>query len=241
MLAQCSLADYAHQVATRLTPDEEARQNLLERIAFAYETSKFDDKDEQFLPTERLGELISMDVIRNVLGLTDNNPFSKPETEQLIGWIHDNAARVFAITILCNVSREGAIASMINFLRPTVNFKDSDLPIPNPRLTSPPTTPTYFQDVKRFWNLTQIGQFYDTQWKFLAPIFRPGVYEYDLEPDCILPFTRKDKLTRVGGFSNVYKVHIHAKHCQMDGIGEVRQCRFQLLVRSILTTSSSSL
>jgi hypothetical protein len=51
-----------------------------------------------------------------------------------------------------------------------------------------------------------------TQWEFLAPVFSPDEYSYNLPSECILPFTWKDPKPKEGAFSAVYRVKIHAAH-----------------------------
>ncbi|CAH0058629.1 unnamed protein product [Clonostachys solani] len=58
------------------------------------------------------------------------------------------------------------------------------------------------------WSLFTIETFYETQWKFLAPIFTPDRSDYHLQADSILPITHVKGVSH-SNFSLVQEVEIH--------------------------------
>ena len=79
---------------------------------------------------------------------------------------------------------------------------------------------------------SEIINFCEAQWAFLAPVFTENQYRYEFHTDQILPFTSKED-ERGGGFSKVFKVEIHAEHfqtvCRVTGSCKSRSKTFKLI------------
>jgi len=163
------------------------------------------DAGKPFLPHDSIGVLITKDVIRKVLTSDDG---SKAPEGELVDWIHRTAAKIFAITIQCDIGWDKTLKSMRSFQQ--LEFNDESLSIDDPRSTSDQEQPQPFLD--RCWNPQRRYRFWEYQWRCLSPVFAADQYDYDLSSECILPFIWKDERVRVGAFSSVYRVKIHPAH-----------------------------
>ncbi|KAF2677147.1 HET-domain-containing protein [Lentithecium fluviatile CBS 122367] len=127
----------------------------------------------------------------------------------LISWIHENARKIFAITVQCRLEVTYLVLCMLHFQQ--CGFKDTRLPVGNPRppdkMSQPPVPPEYFHE--DIWSRSMMYDFYDKQWKYLAPVFTPNQYNYNLSPACILPFTSRSGQPKAGPFGTVHRVKIH--------------------------------
>jgi hypothetical protein len=67
---------------------------------------------------------------------------------------------------------------------------------------------------EHYWTSGRRADFYQKQWKFLAPTFSTSQDSYDFNRKMILPFTHKGNDSRVGGFGQVFRVAIHPEHIE---------------------------
>ena len=196
-------------------PEEQTRESLADQIFHSLTPSKFDDREQLFLPDDCIVRLITKDAIRDMLGLGSNSTSSQ---EQVVEWIYREARRVFATTIQCSISLSDVLKCMTTFQKR--GFSDASLPIDNPRRSSDQEWLRHFRP-KSVWTPIRLYCFWENQWKFLTPVFAMDRYDYDLLSECIFPFTWKDPTFKEGAFSCVSKVKIHSAH-QKHEFDEVR-------------------
>lgn len=70
----------------------------------------------------------------------------------------------------------------------------------------------HVMDVFHTWGDSKFNNFYERQWRFLAPVFTKQDFEYYLEPGHILPFTNVRPVSGTGHFGDVRQAHLHADH-----------------------------
>jgi len=187
-----------------------SRDSLANKIIESLETSKFDARAQDFLPANCINNLITRKVIADELELHKNARKDQAWQRKFIDWIFRNARKVFA-TVIQSSDRGSSITMniMIQFRR--AKFDDRLLPIGNPR--APPGVMSQSRPFDpRWWDSPRLYNFYIRQWEFLAPVFSPDKYSYNLPSECILPFIWKDPKPKEGAFSAVYRVKIHAAH-----------------------------
>lgn len=196
-------------------------ESLADRILKSFEASTFDARRQDYLPHNCITTLITPESIANELKL-DSLEIDTSVKEQFVNWILTAASKVFAITVECDLGENKLLTSMIDFQES--NFTDQRLPIKSPRRptgSTQPPVPTPKQFDPDIWTTFRLYNFYEKQWKYLAPVFSAHQYEYNLTSECIFPFTVIDK--RDGGaFSSVYRVKIHPTHTEHSNIQEVR-------------------
>jgi hypothetical protein len=184
------------------------QRSLSNQILNKFAKSTFDGRPQDFLPDDCISGLVTEDTIKEELQLNGSN---SDEDKELVEWIHTKANKVFAITVQCDLETRYTLTSMKMFKY--YGFDNSSLPIENPRPApgaSQSPQPNYFHP--SIWVMAKLYRFYESQWKYLAPVFAKDGYTYDLSSECILPFIWKDEVVKEGAFSCVYKVKIHPAH-----------------------------
>ncbi len=158
-------------------------------------TSVFDESTDKFLPENVIEELITRDIIEQVLG--------SKESPGLVDWIHEHSKKLFAIVILCGVDGSDLLQSMQVFREH--QYTDEKLPLED-------FTKRYNYFAKSVWgSYIKRYTFFNLQWEFLAPVF--GLqYKYELHANSVLPFTYKDRASKQGSFGTVYRVEIEDAH-----------------------------
>jgi hypothetical protein len=202
----------------------EPRDSLANRFNASFVTSTFDERNRDFLPENCIDELITSAAIRDELEL-DNLAKELPELDlswqnTFVWWIIIYARKAFAILVLCNLSPVLTRETLMRFREG--NFDDSQLPFGNPRLPIGVSLPMPWKNLfdRGFWNLSQLYQFYEAQWRCIVPVFSPREYEYDISSDYILPFT-KTHVVKGDALSAVYRVTIHPAHQKHMNMGFV--------------------
>ena len=191
-------------------PDE----SLAGKILDSFVAGTFQDSVRYYLPEKSIDRLITRIAIENELMKVDYDSESR---SQLAVWIVDNARKIFAIAIQCDLEPQHLLLSMRLFRK--YGFTDTrNLPI------QPPENGTLSLEVfhPQIWTRLKLSNFYEKQWKFLAPVFFQDKYDYDLVADYIFPFTLIEAIPRDGAFSSVYRVSIHEDHRDHPGLQDVR-------------------
>jgi hypothetical protein len=195
-------------------PCVKQKQRLSTQMLNKYVASKFDDSDSEFLPHGCIDDLVTLESI--VEELSENRQ-SKPEDlesqersaiREITDFVlnHD-AKKVFAITILCQLRGEELETAIRQFIK--IPLTDSRLPVNKGYLMG------HSSDTASLWHKLRDNDFYHYQWGFLAPVFSPSNYIFDLQANHVMPFVEiyndtKDKDT--GGSSQVFKIKIHEAH-----------------------------
>ncbi|KAF2026798.1 hypothetical protein EK21DRAFT_115421 [Setomelanomma holmii] len=203
--------------------DDTPQQSLADTLPLSFKISTFDTQERSYLPepcikerraTSAVEGLITRSTVEQELKRAKKyKVYPSTTLEAVIDWIVDAASKVFAITVQCHLTPDKLLSSMLNFYN--VAFEDDDLPIYDPRApdhNSPrPQRSEAFN--AKIWEDLRHDEFFQFQWRCLAPVFTPEKYEYDLPSQCILPFRKDTKVDpRTGSFSSVYKVAVHPDH-----------------------------
>jgi hypothetical protein len=212
-----------------------SRESLASRILASFQSSTFDTRTPDFLPADLIEQLVTREIIREELELEEAERRYNLDTARqvrLVDWILAEAKTVFAITVTCGRNAVDTLMTMNRFQR--FNFNDARLPVDDPRTTKnlvahSSLTPEYFDS--RIWSKFALYDFYEKQWKFIAPIFGPSRYIYDLSSDAILPFFLAGDVPKMGAFSSVYQVKIHPAHLKHHNLRYVSYCNLSTIVQ----------
>ncbi|KAI0974720.1 kinase-like domain-containing protein [Xylaria arbuscula] len=183
--------------------------DLGDQIVAGYQNSQFPVGlgERQFLPDGRLDRLITRASVVTAIGLPNNWDRVSVEDKKLVNFVVESAKKVFAITITTSMGRDGPELRKAMLTFKTHGFGDASLPVKPESWTS---ESPLVRDLR--WKKAELNWFMHHQWTYLAPIFPKTVWEADLEPDRILPFTFVDNTSRAGSFGSVYQVTIHPAH-----------------------------
>jgi serine/threonine protein kinase len=192
-----------------------------ELIACIYK-SNFHDPEQEYFPIGRVEQLISQDMVAKefrrcakAAKCLDDEVVDK---DAFIDRICRQSYKAFATAIFCGLESEALLDFMIDFQER--GLTDEDLPV-----VSEDTILEFCVDVGK------AHSFCIQRWKFLAPVFSPLQYDYDLPNDCIFPFTKDVTMSRSGAFGTVSRVEIHSDHqkhmhmqyvCITNGLRSIR-------------------
>jgi len=180
-----------------------SKRSLSDRIWHAQVTSKFADSRECFLPHNELDNLVTKNAVKEEM----------PDAgEDLLTFTLQNAKRVFAIAVMCEIEDERLEEAMKIFMH--AGFCDESLPIKNPKEDDPDygDPPLCFGRCRAFTRITRLHSFYKNQWIFLAPVFTTTTFRYSLPVNSVLPFIWKDTTVKSGTFGQVFEGEIHPDH-----------------------------
>jgi hypothetical protein len=196
--------------------EEDVRERVLEnRIVNSFVASNFDIPDRYYLTETSIFELITKKAVMEEL--SHNKLFQqRPDDAKaaVIDWICNEAPKVFAITLQCNIDDEAMFPCMVMFKKH--GFRDTNLP-----LASQESHPKAFPP--KIWR-NRIREFLNKQWSCLVPKFTSKTYDYDLPENCILPFTSQSAGAKDGSFSFVRRIRVHEHHMEHEGIKDVCIC-----------------
>ncbi|KAJ4370040.1 hypothetical protein N0V83_005804 [Neocucurbitaria cava] len=183
------------------------RPSLKEQLRAAFVPSTFDARQRSFLPSSRLRAIVTQQSVQIAFDETPKVSESEGHAIQsLTDWIVTRACKLFAILNLCGFESANLRYSIRNFK--DNEYDDSRLPLENPRKQLPPSDifPT------PMWSPHTLDVFYEEQWRLLVPVFSSHTFEYNLQPDIILPFTVETSDSDTAKSSFVRKVEIHPDH-----------------------------
>ncbi|KAF1850768.1 uncharacterized protein K460DRAFT_274684, partial [Cucurbitaria berberidis CBS 394.84] len=189
------------------------------RILDSMVDGTFHDPARSYLPESAINDLIVQDTVEQELRKIEENPtketrnFNGEFRSKLATWIVENARRVFAVTIQCDLQPRFLFFSMLLFR--SQDFTDSKLA--DLQSSRPPSQ----EFSNRIWKPLQLDTFFDKRWKFLVPVFSQAKYDYDLCAERIFPFTSDGAVPKDGAFSSVYRIKIHKDHQQHPGLQDI--------------------
>jgi hypothetical protein len=193
--------------------------SLAGRIFKCKATTNFHDWELEYYPEGCVKDLITPLAIRQELakfpvtlaGLTAEKQktlqkFAEEEyLEDLACWVFKNAQKTFALNLVCGHNDLNFFGSILIFKMR--GFTDAKLSVVVPDSAE---GQTIFDP--KIWQPIQTKTFVSERWKFLAPVFSPTTYNYDLPERSIFPFTRDANVSKEGAFGSVFKVKIHPNH-----------------------------
>ena len=196
------------EVSTRqvaVISDNEREQPIQESIFDHFAQSKVDPRPEYFVPEGTVDRLVNYKSVMEALGMITVDS-ATDDIKELVSFILTRARKLFAISIYSGLEGANLYRAMRSFQ--DSNFQDGHLPlcIPSHGQNKPPFVRS------QLWTRLKIDRFCQAQWKFLAPVFSPDHFYYDLGPETILPIINKDSDRKEGAFSQVFKVRIHEAH-----------------------------
>ncbi|RWA13206.1 hypothetical protein EKO27_g1898 [Xylaria grammica] len=171
--------------------------SLCDNIAGRLAKSKYcNGAEENYLPEGSLDDLMTAEEIKKELSQIPPLLLSSEAEQQFIGFIGQNAKKVFAAATLSKFRPE-KVYKLIN------NLKIIDEKLPIDATASP------LLELLGPWDAEQFGKH---QWKFLVPVFKEDTLVYNLESQHILPFTQVGTQQKEGTFGIVSEVKIHEAH-----------------------------
>ncbi|KAF3798440.1 hypothetical protein GCG54_00013180 [Colletotrichum gloeosporioides] len=222
---------------------EEPPPSLGDKILERLERSKFDTKQE-FLPEGCLDKLINPQALKQELFYEKD--ILDPKDESLLNFINKNAKKVFATAYCALGGSESTLVATMAYFQ-SLEFSDKCLPIKDLRTdqtmrNAPAQLPFPFNQLRpriisRTWAPMRVRNFYQHQWKFLAPIFTRDHFHHILPVDVVLPFVWVNNVVKGGRFSSVYEVEVHRSHLErLDARADGTSAR--VAVKEILTTDN---
>jgi serine/threonine protein kinase len=167
--------------------------------------SNFHDPEQGYFPIGLVKQLISpTSVEKEFRRCSDAAKALDEELENnnaLIDRMCCHSYRTLATAIFCGLEKLPLLDFMIIF-QDEKGLSDEDLP---------DVAEDTIQECC-FGNTVKAHSFYTHRWMFLAPIFSPQKYDYDLPSDCIFPFEKDVTISRSGAFGTVSRVKIHSDH-----------------------------
>src|SRR3954452_15047600 len=164
---------------------------------------------QQFVPIRDLERILDEDTVQKVLWGCGVEVYQREEAQKVI---LKGGKRVFAT--LCAIQREELITQFLKH----DNFLDVELDSKLP----------FEEDALQRIIPDDYRSFYDIQWEFSAPIFRPNLHHRTLRNHCVLPFTKVEQIGE-GGSGVVSRVLLAGSHqgILQDQTQEVRaHCSF---------------
>jgi serine/threonine protein kinase len=178
---------------------------LVESLLRASIISAIDERP--YIPEHDIQNLLTRTAVVEAFGFVDLH--SNLDGQKLIGYILQEAKKVFGICLLCNLTGKNLANGMFMFMQ--IGFNDSSLPI-----TDEVIVPFFGSSGSRSrqpWRTITIRSFMREQWRFLAPVFSSSPYILELLPNHVLPFvTMSTDGVPEGRFGQLYHVYIHYSH-----------------------------
>ncbi|EQB51047.1 hypothetical protein CGLO_09453 [Colletotrichum gloeosporioides Cg-14] len=180
------------------------------------------EDNKEFVPDDAIQEFTSRNAVQTYLMANQQALPEDIAMQPLIDYVIDHdkpAKRVFLILELCNSMK------YLTILR-DAGFCDKDLPIEAKwsrdedryivctKVSSSNSKVTHA--VFDSWIDNDIRFFRDTQWLFMAPVFVPNRFDYEMDNNCPLPIQKRIDHDKGGYSGAVYEVTIHQAHLQIE-------------------------
>ncbi|KAF4825353.1 Serine/threonine-protein kinase Nek7 [Colletotrichum tropicale] len=180
------------------------------------------EDNKEFVPDDAIQEFTSRTAVQAHLMANQQALPEDIAMQPLINYVIDHdkpAKRVFLILELCNSLK------YLTTLR-DAGFCDKDLPIEAKwsrdedryivRTKASSSESKVTNAAFNSWIDNDIRFFKETQWLFMAPVFVPNRFDYEVEDNCPLPIQKRIDHGK-GGYSGVvHQVTIHQAHLKID-------------------------
>jgi len=171
------------------TEDEMNVQNYLKELLSERLTkSGFEKTPLKFMPDGVVDELITEEEIRGVL----DTRLPSPDEAELVEYVQTRAKTILAILVYIEIPQFRKVVKWFKKKK----YDDRSLPI----------------DVEHLSRRPWMHEFYEMQWRFVAPVFSATHFCHDLDESHILPFVSKAADSVRGSFGSVTKYMIHKNH-----------------------------
>jgi hypothetical protein len=177
--------------------------------------SNFHDPEQGYFPIGRVRQLISHNLIEKEFrrcGEASKVLDEEENKDALIEQFCRRSYKTLATAIFCGLEKLPLLDFMIIF-QEEKGLSDEDLPI---------VSEDTIQECC-VGNTVKAHSFCTHRWMFLAPVFSPQKYDYDLPSDCIFPFEKDVTISRSGAFGTVSRVKIHSDHQKHMNMQYVRR------------------
>lgn len=217
------------RIRKSIPPTEPAARPVSEptleaKLIACFKKSNFHDPEQDYAPLQEVKQLITLSVVQKEIHnyeqsrviLTDTNQQAKYEEidddfkVQLAHWIPRYGYRTFATAVVSGFSS----LDLIHFMAECAEdeLTDEDLPLLRAEEIVQKCVP----------EAAKVRNFCSQRWSFLAPIFSPEHYDYNLSNNCIFPFEKDAMKSRTGAFGSVSKVRVHGDHQEHKDMEHVR-------------------
>ena len=163
------------------------------------------EDSKYFMPAGALNDLLKHRPIKNALkecGVEVNR------IDEVTELIVRGGRRTFAI--LLAIYRQATIMKFVEGDQFQTNILDSKLP-------------RSLSDLQSILPATDVGEFFERQWEFTAPVFPRGRGHRLLHHDTIFPFMASQQRGE-GGFGRVFEVELHPAHGSSLGVSPGKVC-----------------
>jgi hypothetical protein len=152
-----------------------------------------------FIPDQKLYEIRSENVVRDVLKDCNTAPH---HLDELVQSIVKGAFKVLSVLVFI-----GQVRYISNFIK-------------NDQLQHEPSQldhkiPFHLGALKAILPEAIAVEFDERQWEFAAPVFPKRVIPRSLQQDIVLPFLKETRIGG-GGFGAVYEIKLHDMHQEFD-------------------------
>jgi hypothetical protein len=186
--------------------------------------------DEDFLPYNKLSELVTRDEVRSAF--QDANI---SDAEDLVDFVLKDAKRLFLILVMMSGENDEKLSLLRGLQRDEI--KDATLPIGfikennqyygyslEGRLEGRLDGPQFA--VFNEWERRDCGFFDSCQWRFTAPVFDRSRFRFHFAGRRILPFLKvAPKPASSGFFGEVSQIEIHSAHIPgLEAVSNLSLC-----------------
>lgn len=190
--------------------------------------SKFDERDLRFLPEGSVNGLYVEGNCKSIIKTLKKGIAGQIKTEgPLIDFIRTEARKLFIICVHINFSGEDLMKAIKlcqgnsisdaslpvgrkilgGLVDQLVSLGDDDYTLSGADFHSDETD----EEEEGIWTTSRINDFYEAQWKFIAPVFSLDNVNHDLNGLSVLPFPEVVELAK-GSFGKVSRCQIHEAH-----------------------------
>ncbi|QGI69578.1 related to tol protein [Fusarium fujikuroi] len=194
----------------------ESNSGLGSIICDSYNTSQYSNgAEKEYLPRGVLKKLITRETVYREM-----NVEKTMRNEPLVDFIVNSANQVFALT--CSIIDGKDLYKAMKAFH-AKGFDDESLPVERKRPINDEGHISTVTDLKcdlsnpdafkpRLWTSLRLSDFYNKQWRFLAPVFDDQNFIYELDERLILPFRLVKSEAKQGTFGEIFQVEIHREH-----------------------------
>lgn len=204
-------------------PAMEPEPTLQAELFARLKKSNFHDPEQDYIPSKDVKRLITVAIVQKEIQnydrarrlLTDPDQIEKyndigdDHKNQLAHWIPEHGYRTFAAAVVSGFNSLDLIHFMVQYAEQALD--DEYLPSEQAEELVQKCVP----------ELAKVRSFRSARWSFLAPIFSPRQYDYDLSGNCVFPFERDVLVSQRGTFGSVSKVRVHPDHQEHRNMGHV--------------------
>ncbi|KAF5597857.1 serine threonine kinase [Fusarium pseudocircinatum] len=206
--------------ALYLEPDSESgsesNSGLGSIICDSYKTSQYyNGAEKEYLPRGVLKKLITRETVYKEMNVEKTQ-----RNELLVDFIVNSANKIFALT--CSIINGKNLYKAMKAFH-AKGFDDESLPVERKKSINAegyksavvdPRHDVFSSDAfkPKLWTSLRLSDFYNKQWRFLAPAFDDKKLIYELDERLILPFKLVKSEAKQGTFGEIFQVEIHREH-----------------------------